>query len=309
MEGGAVVVDIFKVETGYATVCKIDRQSYERATGMKKRFRRKTRNGESLFAVCPACDNPIQIIGLYRNTPESGKKPYGRHFGQSIPDLAEYDEEAYWDCPFADPSDHKPRPPRRIESRLSKQILETLYDQFDRVIYILAKDTDVSFSFALARKMLEGYLAREGWSFRDAAPYNLPWTFPEGQVALPLYGQRVKRDSEVFSAISQHCKNVEWKETSARDMAILQKKGEQYLDLNFAFVNHSKIVQDEHLNESIEFWVYQGSDPEKGTVYRKDILIQSDYFMNLIALPPERSFRNEKLLELAHTMLEDYVKK
>lgn len=295
------------MKTGYAAVLKIEKQTYENATGLKRRFRRRSKEGESLFAVCPACDNPIQIIGLYRDTAESGKRPYGRHFGQSIPDLAEYDEEAYWDCPFSDPRDHRPLPPRRIESRLSQQILKTLYEQFDRVIYILSKDTGVSFSLALSRKMLEGYLVRKGWSFRDAAPYNLPWTFPEGQVALPLFGQRVKRNSDLFHAISHHCQNVEWKDTSSGDMAILQKKGSQYLDLNFVFVNHTRKVQGECLQESIDFWVYQGEHPERGTVYRKKIAIRPDYFMNLIALPAEQSHRNASLLDLAHALLKDYL--
>ncbi|MCS5465580.1 hypothetical protein NWO25_19660 [Enterococcus lactis] len=56
---------------------------------------------DSYYAICPECDNPIQIIGLYKETQESGRKPYGKHHKGTIPYLAKYSEEDYLECPFS----------------------------------------------------------------------------------------------------------------------------------------------------------------------------------------------------------------
>lgn len=298
-------MDCFKVKQGLSRVLPISRTNYETATGQNKKYQQKSRSGTSYFAVCPICDNPIQIIGLYRDTTENGRKPYGKHCRHTIPDLAEYEEDAYLDCPYSDPNWTPPTSRRKPESRISKQILQLLHDQFDRVIYILSKDTGIYFSQAMSKKMLQGYLSREGWSFRDAAPYNLPWTFVEGQTALPLFGQRIRRGCALYDAIVARCPSARLAEVSGgNSVRILQNSG-QYVDLNFTFVSHIHTVQEEHLHETIDFWVYSGEPPELKNVYRAPVQIQTDYFLNLIALSDERSHRNQRLLEIAHELLKD----
>lgn len=291
-------MDCFKVTPGLSP-------SYETATGQSKKYQKKIRAGVSYFAVCPICDNPIQLIGFYRDTAESGRKPYGKHCRHTVPDLAEYDEEAYWDCPYFDPHWTPPATHRKPESRIARQLLRLLHDQFDRVIYILSKDTGIYFSAAMSEKMLQGYLSREGWSFRDAAPYNLPWTFVEGQTALPLFGQRIRRGCALYDAIDSHCPAVRFDEVSGgNSVRILQNSG-QYVDLNFTFVSHTHTVKEENLHETIDFWVYSGEPPAIKTVYKEPVQIQTDYFLNLIVLSDECSHRNQRLLEIAHALLKD----
>ncbi|MET0017979.1 hypothetical protein [Oscillibacter sp.] len=296
-------MDIFKLKPGMSHIYPVSPENYEAATGQARKYRKESRTGESYFAVCPACDNPIQLIGLYKNTAESGRKPYGKHTCQTIPNLAEYDQDAYLDCPYSDPRRTPPTARRKAESRLSRQIIQLLHDQFDRVIHILSKETGICFSTALSKKMLEGYIVREGWSFRNAAPYNLPWAFVEGQVALPLYGQRICADCALHDAIAYNYPAARFEETPAyNSVRILQNAG-QYVDLSFAFVSHKRSVRDEHLFETIDFWVYRGIAPKMETVYRNTLNIQTDYFLNLINLPDERSHRNQKLLDIADELL------
>ncbi len=296
-------MDIFKLKPGMSHIYPVRPENYETATGQAEKYRKESRTGESYFAVCPACDNPIQLIGLYKNTAESGRKPYGKHTRQTIPNLAEYDEDAYLDCPYSDPNWTPSASRRKPESRLSKQILQLLHDQFNRVIHILSKETGVFFSAALSKKMLEGYIVREGWLFRDAAPYNLPWAFVEGQVALPLYGQRIRSDCPLCTVIADTCPAVRFEETTAHNSVRIMQNAGQYVDLSFTFVSHKRSVRDEHLYETIDFWVYRGAAPNMETVYRSTLDIQTDYFLNLINLPDERSHRNQKLLDIADELL------
>lgn len=65
----------------------------------------------SQFAVCPACDNPIQIIGLYR-LPKGVSRPYGKHATKSVPGLATLNPETRDACPY-----FKPRPFKKTDRR------------------------------------------------------------------------------------------------------------------------------------------------------------------------------------------------
>ena len=92
-------MDKFKVKTGSAQVLPINNENYIKTTGKNTPYCRQDRKGhQSLYAVCPACDNPIQIIGLFK-----GEKPYGRHYKGSIPGLAKYNADNYFNCPYSHP--------------------------------------------------------------------------------------------------------------------------------------------------------------------------------------------------------------
>ena len=73
-------------------------------------WRQKDKNEDkaSYYAVCPACENPIQLIGLFKresNTP----RPYGKHTGKRIPGFPYFDPEEYEFCPYFDPNKNKNR--------------------------------------------------------------------------------------------------------------------------------------------------------------------------------------------------------
>lgn len=73
-------MDVFKAWPGRAESIVISQESYMRCTGGVAPWRRDGDKGPSYYAVCPLCDNPIQIVGLFRRQEESrARRPYGRH--------------------------------------------------------------------------------------------------------------------------------------------------------------------------------------------------------------------------------------
>lgn len=91
-------MDIFKNKQGLARILKISEKNFVEQTNKKLPYTRQNSSGGlSHFAVCPECENPIQIIGLFKNTAESGRRPYGKHYSQSIPGLAIYNHDDYLD--------------------------------------------------------------------------------------------------------------------------------------------------------------------------------------------------------------------
>ena len=81
-------MDVFKAWPGRAESIVISQESYMRCTGGVAPWRRDGDKGPSYYAVCPLCDNPIQIVGLFRRQEESrARRPYGRHHRGDVPGL------------------------------------------------------------------------------------------------------------------------------------------------------------------------------------------------------------------------------
>ena len=67
-------MDVFKAWPGRAESIVISQESYMGCTGGVAPLRRDGDTGPSYYAVCPLCDNPIQIVGLFRRQEEAGVK-------------------------------------------------------------------------------------------------------------------------------------------------------------------------------------------------------------------------------------------
>ena len=107
-------MDVFKTHVGEGRAIAISRENYfMEAKGMEPYV--VERDGHRTFyAVCPECDNPIQLIGLNRRELDAGhRRPYGRHVGHDVPRVAVYDETAYLECSYSNPGYHRDPGSRR----------------------------------------------------------------------------------------------------------------------------------------------------------------------------------------------------
>ena len=95
-------MDIYTIYPQCGEFKKITRENFESDTKKGYPWYRKTGNHQSHYAICPSCNNPIEIVRLYPKTIDSNK-PYGRHTKHSISDLAEYDRAKLSTCPLYRP--------------------------------------------------------------------------------------------------------------------------------------------------------------------------------------------------------------
>lgn len=298
-------MDLFKKAVGISPVMKITEENYIIETGRKHPYRQANkRGGESLFAVCPECENPIQIIGLFKDTAEGGRKPYGKHSEKTIPGIATYHRPDYLDCSYSNPKWEKDKIKRVAGSRVALETLTILREQFDRVIYILSKDIEVYISYHKAETMLQCYLANEGWRYRVATLNNLPWVFGEVIGATPLFGRKILRDGILHAALHEKCPEVLFIDDGKDKHVKVMNQNGKYLDLHYLLMNHCKRIENDHLYESVDIWVYRGGgllDAE--TILKKTVRIQTDYFMNMIQLPTDKAKRNQTYLDIAQRMI------
>lgn len=89
-------MDVFKTHVGEGKALMINEENFYLATRERKPYVVDSGGVKSFYAVCPECDNPIQLIGLLRRQQDSlPHRPYGRHIGHDVPGVAVYDEDAY----------------------------------------------------------------------------------------------------------------------------------------------------------------------------------------------------------------------
>ena len=301
-------MDKFKLKPGIGFEYHINEHNFLRATGKKYPYRRTNpqTGKEKLFAVCPFCDNPIEIIGLYRNTIEGGSKVYGRHYGQSVPDLAEYNHDAYLNCIYAKPSWSNSGGRRAGEDIRALRVKDFLKEQFDRVIYIIAQDTDMIISPNIAQDMLCCYIDNEAWKYRNSRENNLPWVMAEADRNRTMFGRLIKADSELCQAIVERCPEVRLVRQNERDKYVqVQSANGNFVSLSYHFMEHRFIPDSdgERVDEQIHFRVIRGESPNLEEIYSKNIPIDVNRFVKLCQTPPEKSRRNQKLLDIAAALL------
>ncbi|MFP7386203.1 hypothetical protein SFB97_11355 [Enterococcus hirae] len=228
---------------------------------------------DSYYAVCPECDNPIQIIGLYKETRESGR--------------------------------------RSTSSPLANRILLTLEEQFDRIIYILKKQTGLLINKKLAKEMLITYLKNEGWLYKEATLNNLPWIFGQCSPAIPLFGRMIQKNSELHQVIQENCPEVQFVPASfSSDYVQIKNQEGMFVTLYFTFLNHEKCVVEEEIHETMDFLVFRENRLEEDDIiFSKTLPIESVYFSNLALSKKYEDNRNQELLKLAKNMIHLYVSK
>ena len=290
---------------------EINEHNFQNVTGNIPPYVKQCPNEEQIrYAVCPACDNPIEIIGLYKNTLESGRQPYGRHHDGTILNLAEYDEAEYYDCPYSKPGKNNKTKYRRPESKISGQIYELLRMQFDRVIFLLGKSADMKISNETAGRMLAEYLGDKGYCYRNATMHNLPWSFALAALPKKLFGRKIVRGSEFHKEMEVRCPDVRFDGEPNSKYVQLKYNGLHDAELFYNFYNlrqthKTEGCDTEAITESIDFVAYRSRNSEGNveTAYKKTIRIEPEYFMNLVLLPDEKAKRNEQLLTIANDLM------
>lgn len=294
----------FKLHVGIQQIYPIERARYERETVKEFPYYQRNRKGEVVnYAVCPQCDNPIQLIGFYKEI-KKPDFPYGKHVSHSINDLAEYDREAYLNCPYSNPQRTIPRETRKAKMDIvARTVYNLMRTQFDRVIYILEKDIDMKISKRLAEAMLTLYVDNQGWLYQWATPNNLPWVFDVMSASRTMYGRLIKNGSELHKRILA-CEEAEFQgEENGEYLQLASKKG-KFLDLHFCFMCHHREINEQmQLIETIDFVITQTVDGRNREVLRQTLLINEKRFLNLICLPEEKSKRNQNLLEIAKELM------
>jgi hypothetical protein len=299
-------VDVYKLRIEHTGSKKIDRNTFEEETRCREPwYQDGSGSKRSQFAVCPACDNPIQLVGLYE-LPRNLDKPYGKHTTTGISGIAPSNLEARENCPYFDPRQHDRSSRKDGFEGTPRKILMLLIEQFDRVAYIIEKQTNVVLSDAALRGMLERYKGERGYLYTGATLRNVPWIFTYLSDATDLFGQKVTLNAVLTKAISDHVPEARVNEKGrvvANELASTGKT--TFVDLKMSFIRHrfSKKSETDGLQESMELVVSRSQNRKLTNIHNETIEFDHDWFEYLIQLPADHKNRKLGRVALAREVL------
>lgn len=262
----------------------------------------------SQFAVCPACDNPVQLVGLYE-LPPNLKNPYGKHTRSGIKGIAGLDIEARDNCPYFDPRQHQKTDRKQSFDGLPRKIVRLLIDQFDRVAYILEKQTQVVLSSNALRGMLERYKGERGYLYTGATLRNVPWIFAYMSDATPLFAQKVSGNEELAKAIRSDVPEALIADNGRLENRMVPGGKGAFLDLKLSYIRH-RIAKDHEAAALMESMQLVVSLTRKGNlvdVYKQTIDFEPSWFESLIHMPADHYYRRMDRVTLAREVLGDLL--
>lgn len=292
----------FKARVGESPVHEMTHENVESLLGRRwPWFRRgQYRDDDRHYAVCPYCDNPIQLKGVYRRGTDS-PRPYGSHIGTPIDGFPYFDEIDLEFCPYRLRQHSHGRDSRRPMGPAAKQLVNMAVNEFDRIILILRDDFGFPFSNQFARKMLEQWFDSKGYLYTGAHLRNLPWMVAYFGPAQSLYRQYIGNNTDLVNGVRKTVPNA-----VVNGDGQLVCEGWCAIDLQCLHHKIGEITATGSLTERMTIRVQDFSCtnfPEKApTIYQKTITFDPDRFERLIHTASSHANRSTVLLQIAQTV-------
>ena len=254
-------------------------------------------NGEEKhLAVCPKCNNPVVILGIYKKI---DKAPHARHAkGVDIPGIAFYDEYKYLHCPYhIKNADYVKEYVPETEEPDRHRLYKIAKENFDKAIYLLQKQTGIYINLNLAEELAKNYASMRAYNYIDANVYNIPWYLIYSFHGLRLYHMLIKIDSVIYKQLVSLGFTLN-KSSRAGYVYVASHKDYSITATNYRYV----VGKDDTLTEYLDFSV---TKPNKNVtdallhekVKRFSVKVDSYYFGNLVNYKKWKP--NKMLLDIA----------
>ena len=179
------------------------------------------------YALCPYCDQPVRINGLHKENTQ--REVYASHAGKSIPGLGETNVGKMQDCDrfLGGLVDRTSENKYSVHDESVQEMLKFIHDNYDKILFIMEKETGLHFSSKQARVILETYVNNQYWNHKYARYNNIPWILLEGMGTIAITDCIVKKDSEIYSFLED-----------SKDYKLVESK--TIKNYYFVNINHNK---------------------------------------------------------------------
>lgn len=291
---------VIKFTTNYEPVLSITdkdfKTKYEERIGNNSSYIQTSDGSAKHLAVCPRCNNPVVILGIYKKIDIA---PHARHDRNvNIPGVAQFNEYKLLRCPYYNKKANYIReyvpeteePQRRELYRIAKE-------HYDKAIYLLQKETGICITSKMADALAKNYVRMRAYNYIDATIYNIPWYLLYSFNGFPLYHMIIRKNTTIYKHLKQLGLNL--KESRI--------KGHIYVENDDGYLltaTNYRYVVDEHenLNEWLDFSVLRPDDAVTetllyNTVDQFSVSVDSYHFGNLVNYKDWK--KKQKLLDIA----------
>lgn len=261
-------------------------------------------NGElKHFAVCPRCDNPVVILGIYKKIDTA---PHARHAkGVNIPGVTQFDEYKFLHCPYhKKKADYIKEYVPETEEPQRRELYKAAREHFDKAIYLLQKEIGIYLNLSMVEKLAENYALTRAYNYIDATIYNIPWYLIYSYSGFPLHHMLVRKDTTLHKHLLQLGFSLKKGNVDGYEY-VEDKEGHLLIATNYRYV----VDKEDNLKEWLDFSIVRPDPTVTDTLLyipidRFSVRIDSNYFSNLIEYKDWK--QRKSVLEIAAKYMEPY---
>lgn len=232
-------MNIFSVGDGNKDGYELTRETFMEKTHKSFPFYQDpNRYKTPYFAICPACDNPIQIINLYGIQYEEENTGrinlHGRHYKNNVEGLPPYSKENYENCPLHNPVAFQMREIRSNE-QINEEICNIVENNKSQICADIREITGVLLSNKKLEQVINDYIVARDYCYTHTNKFNIPYSILYTRNAINIFGQKVGGTDigqRVYNAIQNNCAYFEFVDGR------IQKNIVDYVELDLIVSSH-----------------------------------------------------------------------
>lgn len=204
------------------------------------------------FAICPLCNNPIQIInlfGVYHKEEKTGRTNlHGRHYPHNVNGLPPYSEKNYISCPL-----HNPITFRMKEVRKNEQINEDICNLIEKnraaICASIREITGILITNNRLGKLISDYICAKEYCYTYTNPFNIPYSILYTRESISIFGQKIA-DSPIGKKIKLAIQNNS--KLFHIEGERIQKNNSAYVEIHLLAIHHTVENNKQYLTLRIE---------------------------------------------------------
>lgn len=204
------------------------------------------------FAICPVCNNPIQIINLlgvkFKEENTGRTDMHGRHFIKNVEGLPKCNKEKYEACIL-----HNPISFRIVEDRknelFNEEIKELVKNNVNKISTDIRIITGILFTNNNINKIIDDYIVARDYCYTNTNRYNIPYSILYTREAISLFGQKIgssELGEKIIYAIQE--KSIYF----SVELDRIEKKVREYVSIDLLVVNHRISGSKQYMTIRIE---------------------------------------------------------
>lgn len=240
-------MDIFAIEKGKALKLSVD--EFEKQTCHEYPYYRTKKDKRlSLYAICPECGNPIQIVNMYGEEMMQNVTRkvtlYGKHTGRAVEGFPYWNEAEMKNCSL-----YKPSPLGNTEIRTkteeSEEIKEIIEKNWRKIKQDIRGIVGVNLTNKEMDHMYEVFMDSRAYSYKAVNKYNIPYAMIRYQEAISIY--RTFLFDSPMSEIVKDRINCNSKYFEIPDKEIV-KKGSGFYNIGIYFTKYQRKEHKQYIH-------------------------------------------------------------
>lgn len=240
-------MDVFAIEKGKALKLSVD--EFEKQTCHEYPYYRTKKDKRlSLYAICPECGNPIQIVNMYGEEMMQNVTRkvtlYGKHTGRAVEGFPYWNEAEMKNCSL-----YKPSPLGNTEIRTkteeSEEIKEIIEKNWRKIKQNIRGIVGVNLTNKEMDHMYEVFMDSRAYSYKAVNKYNIPYAMIRYQEAISIY--RTFLFDSPMSEIVKDRINCNSKYFEIPDKEIV-KKGSGFYNIGIYFTKYQRKEHKQYIH-------------------------------------------------------------